>query len=153
MLILLSICPTFSFPCYVQSFFSVFASLSLPCKQTHQYHFSRVRMYVLIYELCFSLSDSTRTDVWIDGHSISLRGCQKEPLWREPSALLTKRLSLKWGWSFCWVCIVKNWVWIKCCFFKVQNWYYLHPASLNIKVLDNCYTFVKTKKLILWQYH
>ena len=37
-------------------------------------------------------------------------------------------------------------------FYKVQNWYYVHPASLNVKILDNRYTFVKTKKLILWQY-
>ena len=29
----------------------------LPCKQLHQYHFSRLHIYALIYGICFSLSD------------------------------------------------------------------------------------------------
>ena len=29
----------------------------LPCKQVHLYHFSRFHIYVLIYDICFSLSD------------------------------------------------------------------------------------------------
>ena len=42
------------FPHCVQSRFSTFASVFLPCKQVHQYHFSRFHMYALIY-ICFSL--------------------------------------------------------------------------------------------------
>ena len=36
-----------------------FASVSpfLPCKQVHQYYFSRIHRYVFIYNVCFSLSD------------------------------------------------------------------------------------------------
>ena len=29
----------------------------LPCKQVHCYHFSKFHTYVLIYDICFSLSD------------------------------------------------------------------------------------------------
>ena len=39
------------------SLFSVSASLFLFCKQVHQYHVSRFQMYVLICNICFSLSD------------------------------------------------------------------------------------------------
>ena len=37
--------------------FSVSASLFLPWKKAHQYHFSRFPMCVLIHDVCFSLSD------------------------------------------------------------------------------------------------
>ena len=37
---------------------SIAAFLFLPCKQVHQYHFSRFYICVwLIYNICFSLSD------------------------------------------------------------------------------------------------
>ena len=38
------------------SVFSMSSSLLLPCKQVHQYHLSRFHIYVLIYNICFSLS-------------------------------------------------------------------------------------------------
>ena len=31
-------------------------SVPLPCKQVHLYHFSRFHIYVLVYNICFSLS-------------------------------------------------------------------------------------------------
>ena len=39
--------------------FSTSVPLFLPCKQVHLYHFSRFHIYVLIYDICFSLSDLT----------------------------------------------------------------------------------------------
>ena len=36
--------------------FSMSLSLSLPCKQVHQYHFSRFCVYALIYDTCFFLT-------------------------------------------------------------------------------------------------
>ena len=51
-------------PCYSQSaspssptrtsLFSMSVSLFLSWKQAHQYHFSRIHIYVLIYDICFS---------------------------------------------------------------------------------------------------
>ena len=38
---------------------STSVSLFLPCKPVHLYHFSRFHIYVLIYYICFSLSDLT----------------------------------------------------------------------------------------------
>ena len=43
--------------------FSTFVSLFLPCKLVYLYHFSRFHMYVLIYDICFSLSDLLHS-VW-----------------------------------------------------------------------------------------
>ena len=37
--------------------FSTSVSLFLSCKPVHLYHFSRFHIYVLIYDICFSLSD------------------------------------------------------------------------------------------------
>ena len=37
--------------------FSISVSPFLPCKPVHLYHFSRFHIYVLIYDICFSLSD------------------------------------------------------------------------------------------------
>ena len=37
--------------------FSTSVSLFLPYKLAHLYHFSRFHIYVLIYDICFSLSD------------------------------------------------------------------------------------------------
>ena len=37
--------------------FSASVSQFLPCKPVHLYHFSRFHIYVLIYDICFSLSD------------------------------------------------------------------------------------------------
>ena len=48
---------TSSFPAGSTSLFSVSVSLFLPCKQVRQYHFSRFRIYALICNVCFSLSD------------------------------------------------------------------------------------------------
>ena len=39
--------------------FSTSVSPFLLCKQVHLYHFSRFHIYMLIYEICFSLSDLT----------------------------------------------------------------------------------------------
>ena len=37
--------------------FSTSASLFLCCKQVHQHHFSGFHLYVLIYDICFYLTD------------------------------------------------------------------------------------------------
>ena len=37
--------------------FSTSVSLFLPCNVVHLYHFSRFHIYVLMYDICFSLSD------------------------------------------------------------------------------------------------
>ena len=42
--------------------FSTSVSLFLPCKPVHLYHFSRFPIYVLMYSICFSLSDFTLYD-------------------------------------------------------------------------------------------
>ena len=42
---------------------STSVSLFLPCKPVHLYHFSRFHIYVLIYDICFSLSD-LRHSAW-----------------------------------------------------------------------------------------
>ena len=43
--------------------FSTSVSLFLPCKPVHLYYFSRFHIYVLIYDICFSLSDLLHS-VW-----------------------------------------------------------------------------------------
>ena len=43
--------------------FSTSVSLFLPCKPVRLYHFSRLHIYVLIYAICFSLSDLLHS-VW-----------------------------------------------------------------------------------------
>ena len=43
--------------------FSTSVSLFLPCKPVHLYHFSTFHIYVLIYDICFSLSDLLHS-VW-----------------------------------------------------------------------------------------
>ena len=47
-------------PCLTvsMSLFSISASPSFPCKQVHQYHFSRFHIYALICDIFFSYSDS-----------------------------------------------------------------------------------------------
>ena len=45
------------FPLLVSLCFFAFLSLFLLCEEIHLYHFSRVHIYVLIYGICFSLSD------------------------------------------------------------------------------------------------
>ena len=46
-------------------------SLFLFCRHDHQYHFSRFHIYVLMYDICFSLSDFTLCDRdivhWMNG--------------------------------------------------------------------------------------
>ena len=44
-------------PLVPKRLFSMSASLFLPCKQIHLYHFSRFHLHVLICAICFSLSD------------------------------------------------------------------------------------------------
>ena len=44
--------------------FSMSVSRFLSCKYFHRYHFSRFPVYALIYDICFSLSDSLHS-VWI----------------------------------------------------------------------------------------
>ena len=46
-------------PSVFTSVFSMSVSPLLSCKQGHQHHLSRFRIYVLIYSICFSLSDLT----------------------------------------------------------------------------------------------
>ena len=47
-----------TFPALVSiRLFSTSVSQFLPCKLVHVYHFSRFHIYVLIYDICFSLSD------------------------------------------------------------------------------------------------
>ena len=44
-------------PLVARSLFSTSVSLFLPCKPVHLYHFSSFHIYVLIYDICYSLSD------------------------------------------------------------------------------------------------
>ena len=49
-------------PVLVDRFFTTnatWASPLLPCKYVHQHQLSRFHIYVLIYNICFSLSDFT----------------------------------------------------------------------------------------------
>ena len=56
--------------------FSTSVSLFLPCKPVHLYHFSRFHIYVLIYNICFSLSGLLHS-VWQSlGPSTSLQMTQ-----------------------------------------------------------------------------
>ena len=55
--------PTLSpFPSVFTYLFSMSLFPFLSCKQVHLYHFSRFRVCVLIYHICFSLSDFTLYD-------------------------------------------------------------------------------------------
>ena len=59
---------THTHPCHFPTLvsirlFSISVSLFLPCKPVHLYHFSRFHIYVLIYDICFSLSDLLHS-VW-----------------------------------------------------------------------------------------
>ena len=53
------------------SFFTS-ARLFLPCKCVHQYHFSRIHVYVLIYDVWLSLSDLIHSVWQTQGSSTSL---------------------------------------------------------------------------------
>ena len=61
----LPLLPTHLFPMSV--------SLFLPCKQFHLYHISRLCMYVLISNICFSLSDLLHSVKQSLGPSTSLQ--------------------------------------------------------------------------------
>ena len=53
----LSVRPTVSLPrCIHKSVLCVCISI-LPCRQLHEFHFSRFHTYALIYDVCVSLSD------------------------------------------------------------------------------------------------
>ena len=52
----ISILPTLSFLHGVHKSV-LYVCLFLSYKQVHQYHFSKFHIYVLIYDICFSLSD------------------------------------------------------------------------------------------------
>ena len=59
---LLSQCvPHFPSPTVSTSLFTNSAPPLLPCKQVYKYHPSRFHRYVLVYGICFSLSNVTRT--------------------------------------------------------------------------------------------
>ena len=49
--------PLYSSPIVSISLFSINRFPFLPCKQVHQYHFSRFHIYALMYDICFSLPD------------------------------------------------------------------------------------------------
>ena len=49
--------PTPAFPPWCPYICSLHLCLFLPCKPVHLYHFSRFHIYVLIYDICFSLFD------------------------------------------------------------------------------------------------
>ena len=67
--------PTFP-PLVSIHLFSTSVSLFLPCKPVHLYHFSRFYMYVLIYNIWFSLSDLLHS-IWQSlGPSTSLQMTQ-----------------------------------------------------------------------------
>ena len=53
----LSIRPTLSFPDCVHRLFSMSVSPLMSCKWAQQYRFLRFHIYVLIHNICFSLSD------------------------------------------------------------------------------------------------
>ena len=54
------------------SLISMSASLFLPCKQVHLYHFSRFHIYVLIYNICFSISALTHLPPMTLGNQCTL---------------------------------------------------------------------------------
>ena len=57
--------PPHSFPPLVSiHLFCTSVSQFLPCKPVHLYHVSRFHIYVLIYDICFSLSDLLHS-VWL----------------------------------------------------------------------------------------
>ena len=56
--------PTFLTPLVSTHLFSMSVSLFLLCKSVHLYHFSRVHINALIYDICFSLSDLLHS-VWL----------------------------------------------------------------------------------------
>ena len=60
-------------PAVSTSLFSTSVSLMLFCKQVHQYHFSRFHIYALIYNICFSLSDSFHSAKQALGSSTSVQ--------------------------------------------------------------------------------
>ena len=68
--------PTHFSPMVFICLFSTSVSLFLLCKPVHLYHFSRFHIYVLIYDICFSLSDLVHS-VWQSlGPSTSLQMTQ-----------------------------------------------------------------------------
>ena len=69
-------------PSYVHMLFLTYASLFLPCKYIPLYHFSRVYIYVLIKDTCFSLSDLLHSIWQILDLATSLQMAQFHPfLW------------------------------------------------------------------------
>ena len=78
--------------------FSTSVSLFLPCKLVQLYHFSRFHIYVLIYDICFSLSALLHS-VWQSlGPSISLQMTQfHSSLWLSniPLYICTTSLSIR----------------------------------------------------------
>ena len=68
--------------------FSTSVSLFLPCKPVPLYHFSRFHIYVLIYDICFSLSDLLHSVLQSLGPSTSLQMTQFQTfLWLTNSQL------------------------------------------------------------------
>ena len=59
-------------PAVSTSLLSTSVSSFLPCSWVHQYHFSRVHIYALIYNICFSLFDLLHSVGQALGSSISL---------------------------------------------------------------------------------
>ena len=65
--------------------FSTSVSIFLPCKEVHQYHFSRLYIYVLICDICFSLTSLRMTDsrfihlTTTDSQHFSKGGCFVPP--------------------------------------------------------------------------
>ena len=66
--------PSSPSPAVPTSPLSTFVSLFRPCQQVHQHHSSRFHIYALIYDTCFSLSDSLHS-IWqtLLGSSTSLQ--------------------------------------------------------------------------------
>ena len=64
-------------PCLVSiRLFFTSVSIFLPCKLVHLHHFSRFHIYVLIYNICFSLSDLLQSVWQSPGPSMSLQMTQ-----------------------------------------------------------------------------
>ena len=65
--------PLHLFPLGIRTLSSMSVSLFLLCKYDHLYHFSRLHIYALIYDICFSLSELLQS-VWHSlGPSMSTR--------------------------------------------------------------------------------
>ena len=97
------------FPPWCPYVCSLHLCLFLPCKQVHLYHFSRFHIYVLIYSICFSLSDLLHSVLTVTRSTMSLQMTQfcsflwlsNIPLYICTTSSLSVRLSMTFRFLPC----------------------------------------------------